>query len=68
MGTRKERTIEFGSKWGLANVQGWGAMVGSDLAPALWRALCRLEEMLREHRGAIAARGRRSHAELLGAE
>jgi hypothetical protein len=34
-------------------------------APPAWDALCRLEQMLRTRRDVIAARGRRSHAELL---
>lgn len=38
-----------------------------DPAPPAWDALCRLEQMLRSRRDVIAARGRRSHAELLEA-
>lgn len=38
-----------------------------ELAPPAWDALCRLERMLRTRRDAMAARGRRSHAELLEA-
>jgi hypothetical protein len=37
-------------------------------APPDWDALCRLEQMLRERRGAAAALGLRSHAEQLDAE
>jgi hypothetical protein len=36
-------------------------------APPAWGALCRLEQMLRSRRDAIASRGRRSHTELLEA-
>ena len=43
-----------------------GAENDSELA--VWDAMCRLEKMLRERRVAVAADGRRSHAELLGAE
>ncbi len=41
---------------------------GRDPAPAVWDALCRLEQMLRQRRGAIAALGLRSPAELRDAE
>lgn len=37
-------------------------------APPDWDALCRLEQMLRQRRVAIAALGPRSHAEQLDAE
>jgi hypothetical protein len=39
-----------------------------EAAPPDWDALCRLEQMLRQRRGAIAALGLRSHAELLDTE
>ncbi len=38
---------------------------GLETAPAMWDVMCRLEKMLRERRDAIAARGLRSHVELL---
>lgn len=37
-------------------------------APPDWDALCRLEQMLRQRRVAVAALGPRSHAEQLDAE
>jgi len=39
-----------------------------EAAPTVWTAMCRLEQMLQERRGERTASGRRSHAELLGAE
>jgi len=55
VGARKERSIfEHGG--------------GLEPEVATWDALCRLEQMLRTRRGELATRGRRSHAELLGAE
>lgn len=41
---------------------------GREGAPPDWDALCRLEQMLRQRRGATAALGLRSHAEQLDAE
>lgn len=41
---------------------------GSEPAPTVWNAMCRLEKMLQARRGVSRARGRRSHAELLGVE
>jgi len=41
---------------------------GSEPAPTVWDAMCRLEKMLQARRGASPERGRRSHADLLCAE
>jgi hypothetical protein len=77
-----EDELGEGSHWGMTvglaqagvrtqiALQHLGRSSGSvrEATPMVWDAMCRLEKMLQERRGERTASGRRSHAELLGAE